>query len=633
MHISTFAKNKVMNYLQVEGLTKYYGEICLFENISFTINEKQKIALIAKNGTGKTSLLNAIAGLDPADSGNITINKNIKTAYLQQSPVLNPEFTVLDEILHTDEPILNTVREYENAVLKKDVQKIELLAAKMDELQAWDHETRIKQILFQLKITELDKRVGKLSGGQQKRVALAKCLIEEPDFLILDEPTNHLDLDMIEWLESYFTKTNITLLMVTHDRYFLDRVCNEILELDMGNLYRYEGNYTYYLNKHAERVDLENLGANKARNLLKKELDWVNRMPKARGTKAKYRVENVDKLKEKASSKRQEGSIDINVKASRMGKKILEIEHLSKSFDGKTKIVDDFSYTFNRYERIGIVGENGSGKTTFLNLITGNLKPDGGRIEVGETIVYGYYKQEGLNFNENTRVIDTVQDIAQVVKLGDGNILTVSQFLNHFLFPPETHNLRIAQLSGGEQRRLYLLTVLMKNPNFLILDEPTNDLDILTLNVLEEYLKEFQGCLIIVSHDRYFMDKLVDHMFVFQGKGQIKDFPGNYTQFRDYKLSLDKEIAKSEKAAKPDKKEKKAPPPARKKLSFKEKKELEMLEAEIEKLEKEKGEIEDLLNSGTLSPDELLEKSNYFSELMNRIDEKSTRWLELSELE
>jgi ATP-binding cassette subfamily F protein uup len=617
------------NYLQVDALTKYYGHIKLFEDISLTINQGQKIALIAKNGTGKTTLLNMLSGKDGPDAGLVTYAKEIKVSYLEQIPDLDSENTVMDEIFRSDDEELTVVKQYEQAIERNDHERIQALTTRMDQLNAWDQEAKIKQVLTRLKINEYHKQVGTLSGGQQKRLALARMLIEEPDLMILDEPTNHLDLDMIEWLEEHLSNPEITLFMVTHDRYFLDRICDEIIELDQGNLYRYKGNYSYYLEKHAERMSVEQTNVEKAQNLLVKELEWMRRMPKARGTKAKYRKDAVKDIQEQASQKRSQEQVQIHVGAERLGKKIMEIKHLSKSF-GDTKIIDAFSYTFNRFEKLGIVGENGSGKTTFLNLITSRLEPDTGQIDVGETIKFGYYEQKGLNPDDDKVVIEVVQDVAEVVTLADGSNVTASQFLNHFLFPHEMHHLRVSQLSGGEKRRLYLLTVLMQNPNFLILDEPTNDLDIVTLNILEEYLKNFPGCLIIVSHDRYFMDKLVDHLFVFEGNGKIKDFPGNYTQFRNRQLEKEQQKKKEEKPAK-ENKPKSKPQTGKKKLSYKEKLEFETLEKEIETLEMKKEALEQAINAGNLSQEDLLTKSSELSELLTKIENKSDRWLELAE--
>ena len=619
----------MISYLQVENLSKSYGDLTLFENISFGVGQGQKIALIAKNGTGKTSLLNIIAGVDSQDAGDVIFRNDIKVAYLQQNPILENSNTVLNEVFNSDDPILSVIREYEQIINENDQDRMTDILEKMDQFKAWDYENKVKQILSKLKITNFDQVIGQLSGGQKKRVGLAKVLITDPDFLILDEPTNHLDLEMIEWLEEYLNKSKGTLLMVTHDRYFLDRVCNEIIEMDANSIYTYKGNYSYYLDKRAERIENVNAEVGKAQKLLKTEQEWMRRMPQARGTKAKYRIDAFYELKKKAASGFKEESMELDIKSARLGKKILELEGLYKSF-GDLKILDDFSYKFQRGEKIGIVGKNGTGKSTFLNIITRNLEPDSGTIEIGETVVYGYYKQDGISINENERIIDVIKDIAESLDLGNGKVMSASQFLEYFLFPPKTQYNYVSKLSGGEKRRLYLMTVLMKNPNFLILDEPTNDLDIMTLNVLEEYLMNFKGCLIIVSHDRYFMDKVVDQMFAFEGMGKIRNFPGNYTIYRDTIAEEEKELKKVEKPAKP-KKEKPKTSTGIKKLSFNEKREFEQLEVDLESLNKEKDELEVAMSSGSLSNDELIEKANRIEEVINLIDEKELRWLELSE--
>jgi len=538
----------------------------------------------------------------------------------------------LEQVLASSGNMANIIEEYERALHSPDKDVLQKALEQMDLYQAWDFESRLTQILGKLKITDLEQTMNTLSGGQRKRVALANALINTPDLLILDEPTNHLDLEMIEWLEEFLTNGNFTLLMVTHDRYFLDRVCSEIIEIDNKQLHYYKGNYSYYCEKRAERLENETANVDKAKNLMRKELDWIRRMPKARGTKAKYRVDAFDDLKEKASAARSEKQIQLNVLSTRLGTKIIDIENLNKSFDS-IKIVKDFSYKFARFEKIGIVGSNGTGKSTFLNLITGNMKADSGIVDIGETVSFGYYRQDGIKFDENMKVIDVATSIAEVVSLGDGNKMGVSQFLNYFLFPPEVQYSYVYKLSGGEKRRLYLMTVLMKNPNFLILDEPTNDLDIMSLNVLEDYLQNFGGCVIIVSHDRYFMDKLVDHIFVFEGDGQIKDFPGNYSTYRDYNDFKEKEqknIAKSvqvveEKQTKPQKN-------TVKKLSYKEQKELEQLTAEIDGFESEKKNLEKDISSGVINNEVLMATSSRIAELIKLIDQKTERWLELSEL-
>ncbi len=620
-------------FLQVENLSKRWGEIILFENISFTIFEGRKVALIARNGAGKSTLLNLLADKDSPDSGIITITNDIETGYFEQIPKLNPANTVLEEIFESDNLKLKTIKDFELAVSKGNPKTIAEISIKMDELGAWDFEVEIKQIMTELKIDIYDKQVGDLSGGQQKRLSLAKVLINKPDLLILDEPTNHLDLEMIEWLESYLEKTKSTLLMVTHDRYFLDRVCNEIIEMEDNRIYRHTGNYSYFLQKRDERLEMQQATTAKAKNLLRTEMEWMRRMPKARSHKAKYRIDSFSDLKEKASQKIKEGNVSLNIKSSRLGKKIVELENVSKSFPG-IKLIEDFSYKFSRSEKVGIVGNNGTGKSTFLNLITKKLKPDSGNIETGKTIKFGYYRQEGISFDPKERVIDAVNKIAEYICFEDGSKMSASQMLGHFLFPPEMQYNYIEKLSGGEQRRLYLCTVLMQNPNFLILDEPTNDLDIMTLNVLEEYLQSFAGCVIVVSHDRFFMDKIVDHLFVFEGNGVVTDFPGNYTIYRN-KVLEEKERNESRKTSQvkesPRKETKRND--TKNKLSFKEKREFEQLEKEIAELEEKITEIESLLNSGSLPHEELYEKSGELGEIKSQLDEKEFRWLELSERE
>jgi ABC transport system ATP-binding/permease protein len=624
-------------FIQAENLSKRWGELILFENISFTVSEGQKVALIARNGAGKSTLLDLLAGKDSPDGGSVTVTNNIKIGYFEQIPRLNPEHTVLEEVFDSESEKLRTVKEFELAVVKNNQQKIAEISEKMDELSAWDAEVEIKQVLTQLKIFNLEQPVGQLSGGQQKRLALAKVLVQNPDLLILDEPTNHLDLEMIEWLEAFLGKTKSTLLMVTHDRYFLDRVCNEIIEMEDNQIYRYQGNYSYFLQKRCERIEMQQASVAKAKNLLRTEQEWMRRMPKARSHKAKYRVDSFQEIKDKASQNFGEVSVDLSVKSARLGKKIVELEHISKSFPG-VNLIEDFSYKFSRFEKAGIVGKNGTGKTTFLNLITGLMKPDKGKIEIGQTIKFGYYRQDGINFNPQERVIDAVNKIAEFIIFEDDSRMTSSQLLTRFLFPPETQYNYIEKLSGGEQRRLYMCTVLMQNPNFLILDEPTNDLDILTLNVLEDYLKAFEGCVVVVSHDRFFMDKIVDHIFVFEGDGVISDFPGNYTIYRNEmeekaRLEQKNQDKSSEKKAKPEFKTKPENANAKKKLSFKEKREMEQLEAEMKKLEAEKEQLESDLHSGDLGHEQLHEKSTKLMQTKSLLDEKELRWLELSELE
>jgi ATP-binding cassette subfamily F protein uup len=631
-----FAQNWLKNmisYLQAENISRRIGDNLLFENISLNINKDDKVALIAVNGAGKSSLLEILAGKESPGSGSLSIKRGLKIAYLRQSPELNESNKIIDELFSTDSELVNVIREYEQCILSDNHELLHVLIQKMDDLKAWDYEVAVKQIMFRLKLTDLNMIIGTLSGGQKKRVALAKVLVEDSDLLILDEPTNHLDLDMIEWLEEYLMKSNKTLLMVTHDRYFLDRVCNVILELSDNELYRYDGNYEYFLEKKQSREYAARMNTEKARNLLKTELEWMRRMPKARRHKAKSRVESFYDIKERAALRPDEKSININVNISRMGKKILEIKNVSKSYGDKV-LLKDFTYLFNRFEKAGLIGRNGTGKTTLLDIITGLTQPDKGTVEKGETIVFGYYRQDGIRFDDEMKVIDAVKNIAEEVKLGDGSVLSITQFMNYFLFPPEKQYTLIRKLSGGEKRRLYLLTVLMTNPNFLILDEPTNDLDILTLNVLEEYLAGFRGCVIVVSHDRYFMDKVVDHIFEYKGQGEIKDFPGNYTQLREKQSETERKTQPRKADKNPDqitpadlpvKKEKKTG------LTFKEKKEFEALTAEIESIEAEKSRIEAEMSNNSLSPDELYKISVKHGELMKVLDEKELRWLELSE--
>jgi ATP-binding cassette subfamily F protein uup len=624
----------MISYLQADSIARRIGDNLLFDKISFNINKDDKVALIAVNGAGKSSLLDILAGRENPDSGSLSIKRDLKISYLQQSPVLNELNKIIDELFSTDSELVTVIREYEECVLTGTPEMLQHMIQKMDDHKAWDYEVAVKQILFKLKLTDLNAIIGTLSGGQKKRVALAKVLVEDADLLILDEPTNHLDLDMIEWLEEYLIKSKKTLFMVTHDRYFLDRVCNMILELSDNELYRYEGNYEYFLEKKQSREYSAKMNSEKARNLLKTELDWMRRMPKARRHKAKSRIESFYDLKEKAAVRPDEKSININVNISRMGSKILEIKDVSKSYGDKV-ILTDFTYFFNRFEKAGLIGRNGTGKTTLLNIIAGLTEQDKGTVERGETIVFGYYRQQGIEFDNDMTVIDAVKNIAEKVVISDGNVLSITQFMNYFLFPPEKQYTLIRKLSGGEKRRLYLLTVLMKNPNFLILDEPTNDLDILTLNVLEEYLAGFKGCVIVVSHDRYFMDKVVDHIFEYKGDGVIKDFPGNYTQLREKQKEDEKlvPVTKLSKASvgeeSPEiavKKEKKQG------LTFKEKREFEVLSDEIENLESEKKLIETDLSGGILDNEELLLKSKRHGEIMKILDEKELRWLELSEI-
>ena len=616
-------------YLQAEQISKRYADFMLFENISFTIFKDQKVALIAKNGAGKTTLMKVIAGLDSQDSGKITITNDVKIGFLMQNPDLNPDLTVLEQALQSDNPALQVVRDFEAAITHNLQSEIERLSIKMDELHAWDFDVKVKQILTQLKIENFDQKVSELSGGQQKRLALANVLVNEPDLLLLDEPTNHLDLEMIEWLEKYLEKTSCTLFMVTHDRYFLDRVCNEIIEIDQNQIYDYQGNYSFYLEKRQERIEQQQASTEKAQNLFRTELEWMRRMPKARSHKAKYRVDQFYDLKDKAGYKRQDDNIDLNIASSRMGSKIIELDHVSKAY-GDLALIKDFTYKFSRFEKVGIIGKNGTGKSTFLNIITGAIPADTGIVEIGQTIKIGYYRQEGINFKSDDKVIDVIKNIAEIVEFEDGNKMSATQLLTRFLFPAETQYSPIEKLSGGERRRLYLCTILMQNPNFLILDEPTNDLDIMTLNVLEDYLSSFDGCVIIVSHDRYFMDKIVDHLFVFEGEGKIKDFPGNYTIYRNSELEKEKQQKRIQTPSK-SKPVAEKPKQNPQKLSFKEKRELEELEILIENLETEKSKLMEAMNSGELTTDDLLLKSTRFAEVNDEIEEKEMRWLELSE--
>ena len=620
--------------LQVENLTKSFGDLVLFENISFGLAEGQRVGLIAKNGSGKSTLLNILSGKEGYDEGKISFRRDLRVGYLEQSPSYPEELTVLEACFHHGNTTVDLIKDYEHCMETEGHPGLDELLVRMDHEKAWDYEQKAKQILSQLKIRDFDQQVKHLSGGQLKRVALANTLITEPDLLILDEPTNHLDLDMTEWLEEYLRRTNLTLLMVTHDRYFLDRVCSEIIEIDNRTIYSYKGNYSYYLEKRQERIDARTVEVERANNLYRTELEWMRRMPQARGHKARYREEAFYELEKVAKQRFHDANVKLDVKASYIGNKIFEADHLCKAF-GDLKILDDFSYIFARYEKMGIVGNNGTGKSTFIKILMGLVKPDSGTLDIGETVRFGYYSQDGLLFNEQMKVIDVAQDIAEVIELGNGKRLTASQFLQHFLFTPETQHSYVYKLSGGERRRLYLCTVLMRNPNFLVLDEPTNDLDIVTLQVLEEYLQGFKGCVIVVSHDRYFMDKVVDHLLVFNGGGDIRDFPGNYTQYREWKEAKARHDKEQQAAAKPQA----ASKPARtrqdekRRMSFKERREFEQLEKEIAELEAEKKAIEDALCSGTLSVDELTEKSKRLPQLTDLIDEKTMRWLELSEME
>lgn len=627
----------MVSYLQVDGLTKSFGDLVLFENISLGIAQGQKVGLIAKNGAGKTTLLNIIAGKEGYDEGAVVFRNDLRVGYLEQTPAFPENINVLQACFHSENETVRLIAEYEEAMSTGNHDRLDDLLQRMENEKAWDYERKAKQILSQLKISDFDQPISQLSGGQLKRVALANVLITEPELIILDEPTNHLDLDMTEWLEDYLSRQSISLLMVTHDRYFLDRVCNEIMEIDRKQIFQYKGNYNYYLEKKEERMATLSAETDRASNLLRKELEWMRRQPQARATKAKYRIDAFYELEKKAKQQRNEGNVNLKVKASYIGTKIFEASHVSKSF-GELKIVEDFNYVFARYEKMGIVGNNGTGKSTFIKMLLGEVAPDSGSFDIGETVRFGYYSQDGLQFDEQMKVIDVVQDIAEYVDLGDGTKLGVSQFLNHFMFEPEKQHSYVYKLSGGEKRRLYLCTVLMRNPNFLVLDEPTNDLDIVTLNVLEEYLRNFNGCAIVISHDRYFMDKVVDHLLVFRGNADIKDFPGNYTQYREWKeveeqLKKEDEPRSAKKQTQPEKNQRKnEDKEKKKKLSFNERREFESLEGEIAQLEEEKATLESAMSSGQLSNEELLEKSARIAKVMEELDEKTMRWLELSEL-
>ena len=621
----------MVSYLQVENLTKSFGDLLLFQNISFGVAQGQRIGLVAKNGSGKTTLLNILAGKEGYDGGQITYRRDLRVGYLEQSPVYPEELTVLEACFSHGNAVAEVIKEYERCMATPGNPGLDVLLEQMEHEKAWDYERQVKQILSQLKIRDFNQQVKHLSGGQLKRVALANVLITEPDLLILDEPTNHLDLDMTEWLEGYLSRSKLSLLMVTHDRYFLDRVCSEIMEIDNRQLYSYKGNYSYYLEKRQERIDAANAEIARANNLYRTELEWMRRMPQARGHKARYREEAFYELEKVAKRHTHEADVKLDVKASYIGSKIFEAEHLCKRF-GDITILDDFSYIFARYEKMGIIGNNGTGKSTFIKILMGLEKPDSGVLDIGETVRFGYYSQEGLKFDEQMKVIDVITSVAEVIELGNGKRLTASQFLQHFLFSPEKQHNYVYKLSGGERRRLYLCTVLMKNPNFLVLDEPTNDLDIVTLQVLEEYLQNFKGCVIVVSHDRYFMDKVVDHLLVFNGQGDIRDFPGNYTDYREWKVA--KAAFEKENVPQPQKEKKpqRERPAGKRRMSFKERKEFEQLEQEIAALEEEKKAIETALCSGTLGVEELTEKSKRLPVLNEELDEKSMRWLELSEM-
>ncbi len=625
-----------MNYLQVDNLSKAYGEKILFRNISFSIDKGQKVALIARNGTGKSSLMHILAGLEAPDSGKITTRRDLRIDYLQQNPQLDESKSILDTIFATGTGLIKVIHDYEFALeqvkhnLNPESEKLlNQSMAEMDASGAWDYETRAREILGQFAINDLSQQVGTLSGGQRKKIALARALLGNPDLLLLDEPTNHLDFEMIEWLEDYLSRESLSLLLITHDRYFLDNVCDSILEMDQNSIITYKGNYTYYLEKKAERQFTEDQSVEKAKNLYRTELEWIRRMPKARGTKSKARINSFDELQSKAKFKRDDKSIQFGVNVNRLGGKIVEINNLSKNF-GDFKAVDDFTYIFQRGEKIGIVGLNGTGKSTFLNLISGKLTPDKGKISIGQTVVMSYYTQNGLQLKEDKRVIDIVKDVAEEIQLTKGS-MSASQFLQHFDFSYPVQQAYFSALSGGERRRLYLLLQLIRNPNFLILDEPTNDLDIYTLQVLEEFLNDFAGCVLIVSHDRFLLDKLCDHVFVFEGEGKIKDFFGNYTDYYQWRMKEQKLAQRAEKTVKEEKpvsKEKKTSS----KPTYKQLKDFENLEKEIHQLELEKDQVIEKMNSGKESPESLTELSKKYNELLEQIDEKALLWMDLGEI-
>lgn len=617
-----------MNYLSVENISKSFGMRVLFEGISFGINEGQKIGFVAKNGTGKTSLLNIIAGNDVPDSGNVTFRKGLKVAYLPQDPNLDAELTVEQAIFSAENPILKIIEAYEKALENpEDSDAYQKAFDAMDANHAWDFETRYKQILSKLKLKDLHAKISSLSGGQKKRLALANALLTTPDLLIMDEPTNHLDLEMIEWLENLFAKENFTLFMVTHDRYFLERVCNEIVELDEGQLYSYKGNYSYYLEKRDARIENDATETAKAKHLFKKELDWMRRQPKARTTKSKSRIEDFHEIKDRASKRRNDHEVQLELNMERMGTKVVELHNVSKSF-GDKKLLDKFEYHFNRGERIGIIGKNGTGKSTFLNIITGAVKPDSGKVIIGETVRFGYYTQSGINIKEGQKVIDVIREYGEYIPLKKGRQISASQLLERFLFDRKKQYDFVEKLSGGERKRLYLCTILIKNPNFLILDEPTNDLDIVTLNVLESFLLDFPGCLLVVSHDRYFMDKIVDHLFVFRGNAEVEDFPGNYSDFRIYEDSQPTEKKEIETSSKTKNDWKEDKPKA--KLTYNEQKEYGKIEKEIANLEDRRETLQNKFATENWDGSEIDKQSIKLQEIIDQIEEKTERWFELS---
>lgn len=616
-----------MNYLTVENISKSYGELQLFQNLSFSIHKDDKIAFVAKNGSGKTSILNILSGADTPDSGQIVIRNGLRLSFLSQSPQFEDELTIEETIFNSDLPILKIIESYEKALLHpEDEDAYQRAFEQMDMYNAWEFELQFKQILFQLKLENMEQKIKTLSGGQKKRLALAKALINNPDLLVLDEPTNHLDLEMIEWLESYFAKAQLTLFMVTHDRFFLERVCNEIIELDHGKLFTYKGNYSYYLEQKEARITNETVETGKAKQLFKKELDWMRRQPKARTTKSKSRIDDFHVIKEKAHQRRNDHHVELELNMERLGSKIVEFHKVSKSFKDKV-ILDKFEYVFKKGERIGIIGKNGTGKSTFLNMLTQTIEPDSGKVIIGETVKFGYYTQDGIVIKPGQKVIEVIKDFGEFIPLTKGRQISAGQLLERFLFDRKKQYDYVEKLSGGEQKRLYLCTILIQNPNFLILDEPTNDLDIVTLNVLEDFLLDFPGCLLVVSHDRYFMDKIVDHLFVFRGEGEVEDFPGNYSDFRDYEMSTPPvEISKTGTNETGNQKQNEA-----NRLSYNEKKELKSVESIIRSLELDKKAMEAKFHDTTLSPDQINKLSADLQALIDDMKKKEARWFELSE--
>ncbi|MDO1501102.1 ABC-F family ATP-binding cassette domain-containing protein [Winogradskyella maritima] len=620
-----------MNYLNVEGISKSYGERQLFSDVSFSIHKDQKIAFVAKNGSGKTSILNILAGKDTPDDGQVIIRNGIRLAFLDQEPDLDPKLSVEESIRVADLPVLKVISNYENALANpEDTDAYQKAFEAMDRHNAWEFETQMQQILFQLKLEDLKAKVSTLSGGQKKRLALAQALISHPDILILDEPTNHLDLEMIEWLEAYFAKSDFTLFMVTHDRYFLERVCTEIIELDQGRLYTYKGNYSYYLEKRDARLENEATETNKAKQLFKKELDWMRRQPKARTTKSKSRIDDFFEIKSKAHKRRQDHEVQLEINMERLGSKIIEFHNVSKAFKDKV-ILKGFDYTFKKGERVGIIGKNGTGKSTFLNLLTNNLQPDGGKIVIGDTVKFGYYTQGGITIKPGQKVIEVIKEFGDYIPLAKGRQISAQQLLERFLFSRKKQYDFVEKLSGGEQKRLYLCTVLIQNPNVLILDEPTNDLDIVTLNVLESFLLDFPGCLLVVSHDRYFMDKIVDHLFVFEGEGEVSDFPGNYSDYRTYEESQPKTSTKTDIDVEIVSESKSVSENDKQKLTYNEQKEYKNLESKIRSLELDKKALEKQFLNSDLSQDEITKLSEKLQGILEDIETKELRWFELAE--